>query len=347
MQENKQIRYNLPGVSIVIVGHNEEKNLEKSFIAARAIDYPQHLIEIIFVNSMSSDNSIAIAEKYADKIVSTKNFWSTAGEAFNLGIANSSHEFIQISAGDILLDKNYLIKAILKLTSSPDIACVTGFFSEHCMNKWNRLIAYRREEQILRKPSYTNSPNGGTFKKAALIKINGYDERIKKGQETELGLRLRLAGFKIWDAQILQGTHDFDINSIGDFSKRYLNNGFSSGYVWLLSFKENNDFFFSMQRTVTKILVHFCLLISIIITLLSFGYWKYSLMFLVGFYVLNILRIVIRSKEKTFNYRKYMIVNSLFGILTFFGVVRFLFLVIFNKKYRELLSTKKRGLNDK
>ncbi len=334
-----------PGVTIIIIGHNEEKNLEKSLKASKNIDYPKDKIEVIFVNSKSTDNSLNIAKKYADVVLSTKNFWSTAGEAFNLGIKRSTHDYVHISAGDIILDKDYLKKAILKITSSPNIDCVTGYFTEKKMSKWNRLISYRREENSHKKPGYVLTPNGGTFRKKVLFELDGYDERIKKGQESELGMRMQEEGYRIWHLQIPQGVHDFDLRKFSDLLKRYYMYGFSSALIFFLSFSEKKIFFLKMRFNVFKTIFKYLMLFFVVLLLTIIYNWKIGIGSLVLYLLFVVVSVMIKHSDKTVNYRKYMILNNILSFMNFVGIVKFLFLATISRKYRNLIKGKKVGLS--
>ena len=109
---NKKTTTELPKVSIVVVGHNEARNLHNCFAAIKNMDYPNDKLEVIFVDSNSNDNSVEIAKKYTNKVFLEKSYWSTAGEAFNRGIVESSSDFVHITGGDIQLHPGIFEKAI-------------------------------------------------------------------------------------------------------------------------------------------------------------------------------------------------------------------------------------------
>ena len=85
---------------------------------------------------------------------------------------------------------------------------------------------------------FVPAPNGGTFKKEAFYWVDGYDERIKKGQETELGYRMNEMGMKILYKHIRQGFHDFDIPNMFAMMKRFTTNGKSLAYLVILHARE-------------------------------------------------------------------------------------------------------------
>ena len=58
----------VPDISIVVIGLNEGKNLHDTFTAIREMDYPQEKLELIFVDTGSSDHSVEIAGEFTDKV---------------------------------------------------------------------------------------------------------------------------------------------------------------------------------------------------------------------------------------------------------------------------------------
>lgn len=322
---------NLPQVSIVVIGHNEGENLHQCFTAIENLNYPAKKMEVIYVDSKSTDNSMKIASKYTNNIYKVGSIWPTAGEAFNKGIKESTSDYVHITAGDIFLDKDYLIKAINFLINNEPIQAVTGYFEEKNPSGYNKLISFRREEDNIHKGKLVETPNGGTFKKYALLEINGYDERIKKGQETELGKRFREAGFKIWHIPTRQGMHDFGINSIGDLAKRNFNNGKSSGHLLFLSFKEgNNESFYNNKQSALKtIVINSVLLFGILMLLVDF---YISLSVILAFFLYYPIKVLFK-REYSKNYKKYKLLMGYMSLITFLGIIYFfVFLILSNVK---------------
>ena len=54
---------NLPPISVVVIGRNEGQRLVRCLKSVRAADYPPDRIELIYVDSNSSDGSAAAAEE--------------------------------------------------------------------------------------------------------------------------------------------------------------------------------------------------------------------------------------------------------------------------------------------
>ena len=310
----------LPKISVVVVGLNEAKNLEKSLEAYYNMTYPRDKIELIYVDSGSTDNSMQIAQKYADIVTSKTSVWQTVGVVANHGIKLSSCDIVHMSAGDIIVDKNYLELAVKRLIAQDDLCAVTGYFLEMRVSRWNKVMSYRRFEDDTSKEQYVSAPNGGTFKRRYLIDVNGYDERIKKGQETDLGIRLRDKGLKILNLNIPQGMHDFDLGSINTFIHRFYKDGKSLAYMWLLYCKEKDVRFSSYAKTGRSIFVSYSIVLILTVLMSFLISWIWSILFFLGCNALVAIRILVKNRSKHRLYRVFSVVNSSCNLAVYFGM---------------------------
>jgi glycosyltransferase involved in cell wall biosynthesis len=223
----------LPGVSVVVIGRNEEENLSECFRSIFAIDYPPEKLEVIYVDTGSSDGSLEIARKFGVKIAEEFSEFPTPGLARNRGIEEAKHEIIHFVDGDMTLDNEYLKHAV-KILGEDNIACVIGRVSERNArsNFFSRVLSYPWQK---RQTGYINAPGaGGTFLKHVLIKLGGYNSGIRCGEETELGFRVIQAGYKIYMIGCDMGTHDYGINNMFDLFAQSFTMGKSFGKMLIL-----------------------------------------------------------------------------------------------------------------
>ena len=87
------------------------------------LDYLKDKVEVIIVDGHSTDDTVEIAKKYGCKIVYEDI--GTIGGARDLGVKESSGEFIAFTDADCLVDTNW-IKNIIKHFNNEDIAAVGG-----------------------------------------------------------------------------------------------------------------------------------------------------------------------------------------------------------------------------
>ena len=202
----------------------------------------------------------------------------------------------------------------------------------------NKILASPRK---LLTVGFTNATSaGGTYKRDAILKVNGYDERILRGEETELGERFRAAGYNIWllDAQL--GVHSPKFVSIFGLFKRRFIDGKATMYNSLIG--RMNNYFISLKKSIKKDLyLNFALIFILIISVVFKNF-----LFLIIFILLRIiyLFINIRFRKKIKNTKIFL--YSLLMLLTsptyFLGQITTLLKYLFSlaKKKNEFYSEK-------
>ena len=255
----------LPGVSIVVIGRNEEKNLSECFRSILTIDYPSEKLEVIYVDTGSSDKSMDIARKFNVRVVEEHSEFPTPGLARNRGIREAKNDIIHFVDGDMTLDKEYLKNAI-GILGKNNIACVIGNVSERRAHSsfFARVLSHPWRS---RKTGFINAPGaGGTFLRTVLTELGGYHHGIRYGEETELGFRILKAGYKIYMIDHEMGTHDYDINSFFDLFKQSIMMGKSFGNVLVLPPMPS---YHDLQKRAKNILIQGTVVFAIAIFLVA------------------------------------------------------------------------------
>ncbi len=102
----------LPLVTIVIVNYNGRHFLDKCFKSITNLNYPKNKLELILVDTCSTDDSLEFIKTNYPEVKRLKNDTNNYCRANNLGIKNASGEFIAFINNDIEIDKNWLIELI-------------------------------------------------------------------------------------------------------------------------------------------------------------------------------------------------------------------------------------------
>ncbi|HBG04812.1 MAG: hypothetical protein A2075_11565 [Geobacteraceae bacterium GWC2_58_44] len=214
----------LPAVSIVIIGRNEAGNIKECIMSALRMNYPQDLLEIIYVDTGSSDGSPEIARATGVKVVEVSTPAPSAALARNTGLAESQHQVIHFVDGDMTIDPYYLEKAVRTLANG-DMASVVGRVTErHADTNWiSRMLNVDWKNK---EAGYINAPGGGgTFLKRLLDNIGGYNSGLTSAEETDVGIRLRDAGHRIYLMDQVMAVHDYGVNGVRQLLMRFYGSG--------------------------------------------------------------------------------------------------------------------------
>jgi glycosyltransferase involved in cell wall biosynthesis len=329
-----------PLVSIVVIGYNEAANLNNTFQAINHMNYPKDKLEVIYVDSGSDDGSVDIAKNFTNKIF-IEDQYPSPGRNRNRGLIEANHEIVHFIDGDVIIDKDYLIN-IVPLFNEKQVQAIVGQLAEQNPNIWNKLAALSNVEK---KEGYTKfTSTGSTYLKEALLEVNGYDERIRRGQETELGERFRNAGAKIWCAKYLMGSHNFGVTGLWQYLKKYEVNGKSMLQLALIN--GDSNFILSAKSKVIKQLVKaFLFLIFLFLSI-----WLKNILPVLGLFIITwFLRNRSFFKKKIKEHPKLVLIRSVIDFFFFwvwwYGFFRELFNFLFNESSKEFYKLRKMKLD--
>jgi len=214
----------LPGISVVVIGRNEGDRLVRCLESVLASDYPADKIEVVYVDSDSTDDSCARAEGLGAKVVRLKPERPAAAIGRNVGLRSAEHELIQFFDGDTIVDKSWLRRAA-QVMSDPQVACVFGRREESAptasiYNFWTHHDWYV-------SPGIAESCAGDAlFRRAVLERAGGYDESLIAGEEPDLCHRIsRDQGMKIVCLDEPMTLHDIGMTRFGQYWRRCVRTG--------------------------------------------------------------------------------------------------------------------------
>lgn len=210
-----------PIVGAVIIGRNEGSRLVTALDAAR----PQVDI-LIYVDSGSTDNSIEEAKaRDAEVILLDTSVPFTAARARNAGFEalmqrSAAADYVQFIDGDCALHDGWIARAATFLDAHPDIAAVCGRRRERFPQAtlYNRLTDL---EWAASKPGEVRACGGDVLMRTRpLQEAGGYNPALIAGEEPELCVRLRKAGWRIWRLDEDMTWHDADMTQFGQWWNR-------------------------------------------------------------------------------------------------------------------------------
>jgi len=197
-------------VGVVVIGRNEGPRLRDCLRAVL-----KHTSKVVYVDSGSTDGSVELAcSMGADAIALDKDAPFSAARGRNEGFVRllSTHpklDFVQFVDGDAVLVNRWIPVAVRALESDPRVAVVCGLrrerhpeasvYNRMCDVEWNKPIGKGEacEGDAMMRPS-------------AFTQVGGFDSSLIAGEEPELCLRFRRAG---WD--ILRLPDDMTLHDAG------------------------------------------------------------------------------------------------------------------------------------
>lgn len=213
-------RGDLPGLSCVVIGRNEGEHLRRCLESIRAADYPADRLEIIYVDSDSTDSSVAVARDHADQIVVASLPGPLPGLARNLGWPRARHDLVHFIDGDTVVDPGWFRRAVAAIGDRKTF-CVFGRLEEmrpHA-NLYHRAYNFEWAD-----PSPTGEPrtSGGNVlvRKADLEELGGFDPSLQAGEEPDLCTRARLRGQRLVCLDRPMARHDMDMSTLRAWWRR-------------------------------------------------------------------------------------------------------------------------------
>lgn len=235
-------------VTIGVCVRNCSSTLGRAIESIMAQDYPHELMEVIFVDDGSEDETLSIIKEYASKMdMEVKIFhheWRGLGFTRNVVVKNASGKYIIWLDGDMALPKDFVRKQLEFIELDPKIGVVGGKPALHL--KGNLVTVLENIVPVAYRIKYgkqaKNLPGtgGSIFRVEAIRHVGGFDEDIKgSGEDIDVIYRIKTAGWLVY--------RDYAVFYEGyeDTWKKLWNKYFWHGY--------GGHYFFHKNRSVAKI----------------------------------------------------------------------------------------------
>ena len=217
-----------PVVDAIAIGRNEGQRLIACLDSLTSAGFRQ----IVYVDSGSTDDSVAEARARGVTVVPldmSQPF--TAARARNAGVAalasdDQAPDYIQFIDGDCILDAHWLPLATEFLQSNPVVGVACGRRRETApeASVYNQLINQEWNTPI----GQTRSCGGDALmRRSAFVEVGGFDPALIAGEEPELCVRLRQAGWQIWRLDAEMTRHDAAIHRFAQWWRRTRRAGYA------------------------------------------------------------------------------------------------------------------------
>jgi glycosyltransferase involved in cell wall biosynthesis len=218
-----------PVLSVVAIGRNEGERLGRCFESIGQMRPLQGSIEVIYVDSGSTDGSLERAAQFKVKVKRLESANPCAAAARNAGWRVAQAPIIFFLDGDTVLERNFIADSIAEL-KDPSVAVVFGNRRE--TNP--RASIYNRVLDLdWNAPAGTVEFCGGDalMRREVLESVGGFDERLIAGEEPEMCRRIRALGFTVLHVDRPMTGHDLAMTRFSQYWRRAVRTGYAYAEV--------------------------------------------------------------------------------------------------------------------
>jgi glycosyltransferase involved in cell wall biosynthesis len=236
----------IPSVSVVVIGRNEGHRLKRCLDSIKAMADVGGPVEIIYVDSASTDQSVSLAAGSSVHVVELHPVRPTAALGRNAGWRIARAPYILFLDGDTLLDPSF-VAASLSDFQNQRTAVVWGHRRELCTDSswFNRVM----DLDWIYRPGITDFCGGDAlFRRSVLEETGGFNEDLIAGEEPELCRRIRGLGYEISHVDRPMTKHDLAITRWNQYFRRASRAGYAYAEVSERSAKAGMPFWEAEAR---------------------------------------------------------------------------------------------------
>lgn len=215
-----------PRVTILIKALNEERRiaacLEAALREAKLVNGV-----VLLVDSLSSDCTVEIAQRYPVRIVQFKHIQDRGcGAAVQLGYQYVTSPFLYILDADMVIQPGFLVAALRHLEDDSGLAGVGGNLVDTRVNTSYDARRAAAANSLITEVEVDELGGGGLYRMAAVQSVGYLAHRwLAAFEEAELGMRLRSAGWRLLRLPALAVQHEGHAESNAKMFSRLWQNG--------------------------------------------------------------------------------------------------------------------------
>lgn len=196
-QESNKIK-----LTVVIIGKNEEQFIAKSIQSALAGGAQLDGLEVIFVDSASTDRSVEIATQFPIRILQLRPDWPLCVAAGRYtGFLHSRGEYILFLDGDAEIEKEWLLRAVGFMDDNPQYGAIAGVLDEEYVTPQGEHVGGVQNVfgQDTSKEIVQCKSLGGIamYRRQAMEQAGTVNPHLPTGEDDELCMRIRNRGYKL------------------------------------------------------------------------------------------------------------------------------------------------------
>jgi len=195
-----------PKVTIGVCVRNCSATIHQTIESIISQDYPHELMEVIFVDDGSEDETLSIIKRYAKTIdMKVKIFhheWKGLGVSRNVVVDNAEGKYIIWVDGDMILPPDHVRKQIEFMENNPKVGIakarrgmLPGANIIEVLENTPFMILDLKNEPLESKLPGTG---GSIYRVDAIRQVGGFDEKLRgTGEDQDLAYRIKTSGWNI------------------------------------------------------------------------------------------------------------------------------------------------------
>lgn len=235
-----------PLVTVVVPTREEAADIEGCLAAIAAQDHPANRLEVIVVDGCSRDGTADLARLVLDRLgfasaAVLSNEGTTASSNLNVGLRHASGDIVCRVDARTRIEPHYIRTCVEVLTARSEVAVVGGAqlaiardatarsigIARALNNRWS-MGGSRYRRAIGSGPSDTVYL--GAFRRADLLRVGGWDERLVSNQDFDLNQRMAQGG-AVWFEASLRSDY-LPRATLTDLWRQYTRFGKAKVHYW-------------------------------------------------------------------------------------------------------------------
>jgi len=225
----------LASISFIMPVLNEEKHLRRAVVSIfEQVGLVDGQVEVILAIGPSADRTMNIARELEREypVIIVENPTGKTPAGLNLAIKAANNEVVVRVDAHSQLSPEYTSLA-LQILNETKAANVGGVMKAVGETPFQQAVAWAYGSRfglgggtfhVGGSAGPSDSVYLGVFRKAVLDKLGGFNERMIRGQDWELNLRIRESGEQVWFDPRLEVTY-FPRSSLTKLAKQFLDTG--------------------------------------------------------------------------------------------------------------------------
>jgi len=203
-----------PLISVVVPAHNAEAVLGNCLNAVKASDLPRSAWELIVVDDASTDDTVAVAERAADKVISLHGMARGPAYARNRGFESAKAEIVAFVDADVCIHADVLSRFLADFRDDDKLGAVLGSYDDQpsapaFVSQYRNLLHHYVHQ---RNAGYARSfwAGCGAVRRRPFLEAGMFDEKRygrPQIEDVELGYRMHDKGHRLLLDPLILGQH--------------------------------------------------------------------------------------------------------------------------------------------